>query len=574
MLGSPSFRTAAEAATLMTTTERQLALLQFQADLDGHLERVREVDKALWVALRTCHDFFGSDESCLAVATPGERAAHVRYMIPQEVDWDADLLGDLIRGERPRLGHNVLFMPIERRERSWGVLVMRRVAGEFERLARRDVVRIGDVFSRRIASMDRLRTSEVRARIDRKILEQLRPQDLFYQLLHGLRSLTRYDHSSALLTYEQGPGALELVAEQITWRKGRSQRIGRTVQLSDEVQSLLEADEVFGFDRKDERWVEWDGRAVDALAEALDLGADAGDDGETRREGSMLVAPLSTREGALGVLKVAANHPGRLGRYELELVRRFVPQAAMAVQNLARTASLEKGMLAAEKKHVMANLARGVSHDINNALGSVLPLVQQMRVDVREDEGDPDVLARDLRQVERSLQVCRRIFGGMLAIARGATHGVPEGDVFRAVAATLAVLEESMRRSTIRVVVDLPEQLPRVRVGQGDLEQLVLNLATNARDAMPEGGELRIEASAADGHVELVIGDTGNGITASHLARVQEPFFTTKRHGNGLGLSICRSIVWSCKGQLSIESDVGSGTRVRVTLPRAEEATS
>ena len=75
-------------------------------------------------------------------------------------------------------------------------------------------------------------------------------------------------------------------------------------------------------------------------------------------------------------------------------MRRFLPQAAIAIRNMHRTTSLESGMLAAEKKHVMANLARGVSHDVNNAFGSVLPLVQQMIVDVKRGRVDPEVLVR------------------------------------------------------------------------------------------------------------------------------------------------------------------------------------
>ena len=85
-------------------------------------------------------------------------------------------------------------------------------------------------------------------------------------------------------------------------------------------------------------------------------------------------AGKSTLIGALlGVLKVAACHPGGLGHYEAELVERMLPQAAVAIQNLRRAESLEIGMLEAEKKHAMATLARGVSHDINNAVGAVMP---------------------------------------------------------------------------------------------------------------------------------------------------------------------------------------------------------
>src|SRR4029077_20164777 len=139
------------------------------------------------------------------------------------------------------------------------------------------------------------------------------------------------------------------------------------------------------------------------------------------RESSMLCAPLATRDGVLGVLKVAACHPGSFGGYEADLVQRFMPLAAVAIQNSQRTVTLETKMLEAEKKHAVANLVRGVSHDVNNALGAVLPLVQQILADIESDRLQADVLHEDLQQIEQSLQTCRRIFGGMLTLARGAS---------------------------------------------------------------------------------------------------------------------------------------------------------
>ena len=87
----------------------------------------------------------------------------------------------------------------------------------------------------------------------------------------------------------------------------------------------------------------------------------------------------------MGVLKVAACHPGSFNNYEADLVQRFASLAAIAIQNSQRTLTLEAKMLEAEKKHAVANLLRGVSHDVNNALGCVLPLVQQVVVDVESD---------------------------------------------------------------------------------------------------------------------------------------------------------------------------------------------
>jgi signal transduction histidine kinase len=308
-----------------------------------------------------------------------------------------------------------------------------------------------------------------------------------------------------------------------------------------------------------------------ALAELLDYN-DAGGSGSDLRESAMLCAPLATRDGVLGVLKVAARQAGAFGAYEAELLQRFVPVAAVAIQNSQRTLTLETKMLEAEKKHAVANLIRGVSHDINNALGSVLPLVQQTLSDAESDRLQPSVLSQDLRQIEQSLQTCRRIFGGMLSMARSAAQGGRNANVRRALDGTLVIVKDALERQRIRLDIQLVDGVSHVRTGQGDLEQLLLNLIVNAKDAMAQGGLLGIKTAIAGEKLEISIRDTGCGILPEHLSRIQEPFFTTKPDGNGLGLSICRSIVWNARGDMKIESQTGAGTVIRVLLPIAAPA--
>jgi two-component system NtrC family sensor kinase len=265
-------------------------------------------------------------------------------------------------------------------------------------------------------------------------------------------------------------------------------------------------------------------------------------------------------------------HPGTFGRHEAELITGFLLPASVALQNLRRTQSLEQQVIAAERKHAMADLARGVSHDVNNALGAVLPLVQQLQDDLEAGELQREQAAEDLEQIERSLQVCRRIFGGMLGFARGAAHNA--GDVFlkHEVDCTLAILKEGIERQNISLTVDVPHDLPPLCAVRADVEQLLLNLLSNARDAMQQGGTLRVRAARLEDQIELWVEDTGCGIPAAHLSKVQEPFFTTKATGNGLGLSICRSIVSELRGSLHIESQPQQGTRVRVLVPLSEAA--
>jgi signal transduction histidine kinase len=256
-----------------------------------------------------------------------------------------------------------------------------------------------------------------------------------------------------------------------------------------------------------------------------------------------------------------------LGPYEAKLVAHFLPQVSVALQISRRTASLEQRVVAAHRKHAMADLARGVAHDVNNALGAVLPLVQQMRADLRAGRVEPAVLAEDLGEVEQSVQVCRRIFGGMLSFARGTARNAGEAYVRQAVECAHTILRDGLDRRAVEVVVDLEPDLVPVHGVQADLDQLLLNLVSNSRDAMPRGGRLSVLARRQGAAVELVVEDSGCGMPPEHLARVREPFFSTKPDGTGLGLAICRSIVGQMRGTLDLWSEPGRGTRVTAVLP-------
>ena len=357
------------------------------------------------------------------------------------------------------------------------------------------------------------------------------------------------------------------MAEQIAWQKAKGQNVGRKLPLAVSLRKLLDRPFVCGFDRRGKSWDNWTGTDATGLAELLDYDRQPGRGGQTPAEGAILCASLATRAGLLGILKIASIHPGAFCRYEVDLISQFLPQAAVALQNARRAESLEQRVLIAERKHAMADLARGVSHDVNNALGAVLPLVQQLRAEIEGELLDPQVAADDLRQIEHSIQVCRRIFGAMVHFARGSERNPSEVSVRHAVDGALAIFREGLERRGVRLVVDVPDDLPPLIAVQADVEQLLLNLISNARDATGQDDQVVIRATSSETALELIVEDTGCGIPREHLARIQEPFFTTKANGHGLGLAICRSIVAQLRGQFQIDSTPGSGTRVRAVLP-------
>ena len=547
--------------------EFELRCLRHLEAFTSRFREASEIKKVTPAALRTGMELLGAREGCVAVLVPGAAQVALTFSVPRESSWDREFLTAFIRGGEPRIPSHLALGRLRRRGRMWGILAVRSPGNPLHWAHREALSSLAAKASEVLARIDQERIREVRARIDCKILEQLRPKDLFYQLLHGLHSLTQYDHSASLFIYEPAGGNLEVVAETITWKKGKSDKIGLKLHLPPSSLALLRPGVVYGFDRPAKRWEEWTGSKAVSLAELLDINHLDVESGKVPLDRSMLCAPLATPGRVLGLLKVAAVHAGSFGSYEGELVGQFLPHASIALQNSQRTESLELNLLQAERKHAMADLARGVAHDVNNALGAVLPLVQQMRAEVAAGRMDVSSFSEDLRQIEGSIQTSRRIFGGMLSFARGSVQNTVSANIKQAIDNTRAILKDGLERRGIHVVLELERDLPEVQGSQGDLEQLFLNLLTNSRDAMPLGGRLLIAGRRAEQSIELVIEDTGGGIPPENLPKVFEPFFSTKPEGNGLGLSICRSIVWQMQGKLDINSTPGVGTRVTVIIP-------
>src|SRR6185369_2354625 len=177
---------------------------------------------------------------------------------------------------------------VKRRGGAWGAIALVRPGHAFDREDRRLIARIAEALSAAVHRIDRDRLLGVRDRIDRKIMEQIHPKDLFYEILDGIRSLTRYDHSSALLIREEPDASLRVVAEQIAWTKAGSERIGLRIPITGDAAALLQSAQVYGFERTGETWREWNGRPAGALADLLDY--NIADSGEVR-EGAMLCVP-------------------------------------------------------------------------------------------------------------------------------------------------------------------------------------------------------------------------------------------------------------------------------------------
>lgn len=249
-----------------------------------------------------------------------------------------------------------------------------------------------------------------------------------------------------------------------------------------------------------------------------------------------------------------------------------------------RTAALEETREAlhqAQKMEALGQLTGGIAHDFNNVLAAVTNSLQLVQASAGGD-------AKQRQRLDRALQAARNgaaLVQQLLVFARKQPLQSRSMDVNQIVNTTLAMFSRGAPEN-ILVVTELAPDLSTAKVDAAQLQTAILNLAVNARDAMPSGGTLtirtmnlgrgaRLPASLPAGdYVGIVVSDTGSGMPSEVLAHALEPFFTTKEigKGTGLGLSMVYSAMRQMEGDVEIESTPGEGTAVRLIVPAADTA--
>ena len=245
--------------------------------------------------------------------------------------------------------------------------------------------------------------------------------------------------------------------------------------------------------------------------------------------------------------------------------------AVLLIQDVTERVAFERSARQSEKLAGLGTLAAGIAHEINNPIGIISSRIEIMLLDAESDPLPAEVM-EDLRVLHRHAQRVARIAHGLLSFARQAPGEGTRApvDLNTLVEDTLFLIEKQVVKGGIAVTRMLDPGLPPVWGDSNALQQVLMNLLTNARDALGAGGEINIETGIAPGEVEavkLVVRDTGAGIPPDVLPRIFDPFFTTKPSGTGLGLSVSYGIVRDHKGTLEVESRPGSGTTFILTLP-------
>jgi two-component system NtrC family sensor kinase len=247
-------------------------------------------------------------------------------------------------------------------------------------------------------------------------------------------------------------------------------------------------------------------------------------------------------------------------------------------RDLTERHRLEQQLIQSDKLSALGQLVAGVAHELNNPLTSISGYAQLL---LRNRTLNEEIRA-DLEQIRQQAERAGRIVRNLLMFAREHKPERLATQINEVIQSTLALQVYQLRVDNITVQLDLDPELPSTVADPHQLQQVLLNLITNARQAMNERGSgiLTIRTrryEAADGrYIEISISDNGVGIPAQYLDKVFNPFFTTKPvgQGTGLGLSICYGIIQEHQGQIWIESREGVGTTVFIRLPITETSVS
>jgi PAS domain S-box-containing protein len=242
----------------------------------------------------------------------------------------------------------------------------------------------------------------------------------------------------------------------------------------------------------------------------------------------------------------------------------------LLIEDVTERVRLEEQLQISDKMASIGLLAAGVAHEVNTPLTGISSFTQMLLDGA--DPKDPKTIL--LEKIERQTFRAAKIVNGLLNLSRPGTQGGERThvDVNAVITDVFSLLEHQFEVAKIKVRRELADS-PMLVVGvEHQLQQVFLNLFLNARDAMPRGGWLSVTTRIDGRRVVAEIADTGSGIPAEHLARIYDPFFTTKTiaRGTGLGLSITYGIVHEHDGTIRCDSAVGHGTRFTVTLPQAE----
>lgn len=233
---------------------------------------------------------------------------------------------------------------------------------------------------------------------------------------------------------------------------------------------------------------------------------------------------------------------------------------------------LKEQLAQAQKQTALGELVSTTTHEFNNVL---MTIINYAKLGLRHPEGETAV--KSFEKILTAANRAARITNGILGFARNRTATFEPTDMAKLIDDTLLLLEREMTKYRVQVERKIGNAPPAL-ANTNQIQQILLNVLINARQAMPNGGRIYVSLShdASTEFVDLTVRDTGNGMAPETMRRIFEPHFTTKagpddsgKGGSGLGLSMCRDIIEAHRGKIRVESAPGKGTAFTIRLPSA-----
>ncbi|MHB1380654.1 MAG: two-component system sensor histidine kinase NtrB [Thermoleophilia bacterium] len=240
----------------------------------------------------------------------------------------------------------------------------------------------------------------------------------------------------------------------------------------------------------------------------------------------------------------------------------------ISMEDLTEVKELTHQLLRADKLSGLGELVTGVAHEVRNPLGVIRASVQMMRDELGEGCQAEELCQVMLQEIDR----LNAFVNTLLDFGRPSESQLGPVDARRTLDEVVLLTRQYASQQQVEISISSPEGLREIWADEGRIRQVFINLVSNAIQSMPDGGDLDIALVADDGYLKISFTDTGVGIPESIRSRVFDPFVTARPDGSGLGLSIVHRIVDGHRGYITVDSEVGSGTRFTLGLPLASRS--
>ena len=251
---------------------------------------------------------------------------------------------------------------------------------------------------------------------------------------------------------------------------------------------------------------------------------------------------------------------------ELEVKATFIrdhQKIPTGILGVTRDITQRKQIEKTQRLAQLGKLIADITHEVNNPLMIISGRAQLALMEEIENEE----VKKSLKMIVDECQRAKGIIQRVLEYARPSKGEFKATPIDRVIEDVIAIIEHQFQLANISIERDYAPDLPQVYIDEKQIQEVLMNLLVNARDAMPEGGKINIKVFCEGAFLRIDIKDTGIGMSKEVLDKIFEPFFSTKEKGTGLGISICYNIIKAHKGEIKFRSEPQKGTIVTILLP-------